>query len=928
MIIFITFTLMLTSSANENFPRITCKRPKLLLHQFKMERQNLLLLSTSASSTSSSIITLQSQKLKQMNDFLDAIEYSETDEEWNSSLSLGIDMLLRAVKTVSFASPLKDKLLVKLYKYKLKLILIRKPIDLRELEDCFNNCTENKSIDAFEEYFGLYPELDALLADKVLEYSVNFSLHDKVKFCLDMKRRGGRENICKELMTVIFKDVKAAKECEIQSNTVLLLLDLIKIYMEAVSDTSYDISDMIVSVYSCNRKEFLENSRIFDKFIEILQVCLKLPDSPNSLVTMLNSKIRSYLSRPEAKDDRIIQSCLKFVLELVDLNIGCINQFADFLLKFQLMKLGNCSRPTRNLMYKLFSKHSIVYPSAFLENLSSTELKYEFVNYVLGSKKSSGSYLISIFTDYNDEKYIEILEKYLKLFVDPDIFKEGKFSEFDMFDDDLFIQVDSEELELVAIPDESLLAFFKDVLLPNYMKTFRSKNNDVFNSKLPRLIAIICHLLLNGGKITWTELSPTFGLNAATSASDWMTRSIYCKIYLTFVKLIGKSTSQSVLKNILNPVNAAEFWIKCLLDFKQYDQVDFFEQYYQCTMNDRLDCFKRKQGVHYILYIYLIHFLCISIHFYFSAYVLVINAPANFTFRLVLNTVDFKSQISTDWWNYLLKLGGYLIEASSFDLHGKVCALLAKYLPLNDFDLIVSFYKMTWKGIKKVSWEEFKKNRRDLMLKHFEMNDNISNLIKFIKSGEYTYGIFISIYSEFIDGFMRNEGTAFLIRLALISVSRSIIKDTNTLEMLSESLIRRNNTDYMGLYRNLVLLTELKMIPDNANALLRELCGECGLECPEELIKILSKHPSDSKVRVNNIFDNMSAAPVTQTILFKEPIFMLSTQPTAFNCLTQLMKLLWVTESKDQCNELRCFVEYLRKQKGRRDEYFNLLFIE
>ena len=305
-----------------------------------------------------------------------------------------------------------------------------------------------------------------------------------------------------------------------------------------------------------------------------------------------------------------------------------------------------------------------------------------------------------------------------------------------------------------------------------------------------------------------------------------------------------------------------------------------------------------------------------------------INAPPNFTFRLVLNTIDFKSQISTDWWNYLLKLGGYLIEASSFDLHGKVCALLAKYLPLNDFELIVSFYKMAWRGIEKVSLEEFTKNRRDLMLKHFEMKDNISELINFIKSGDYTYGVFISIYSELIDGSMRNEGTAFLIRLAFISVSTAIIKDINTLEALSESLIRRTNTDYMGMYRNLVLLTELKMIPDNANVLFRELCGECGLECPEELIKILSKNRKDSKVRVSNFLDNMSVIPMIQTVLFKEPIFMLTTQPTAFNCLTQLMKLLCVTVNNELFNELRCFVEYMRKQKGRRDEYFNLLFIE
>ena len=62
----------------------------------------------------------------------------------------------------------------------------------------------------------------------------------------------------------------------------------------------------------------------------------------------------------------------------------------------------------------------------------------------------------------------------------------------------------------------------------------------------------------------------------------------------------------------------------------------------------------------------------------------------------------------------------------------------------------------------------------------------------------------------------------------------------------------------------------------------------------------------------------MSVIPMTQTILFKEPIFMLSTQPTAFNCLTQLMKLLCDTVNNELFNELKCFVEYMRKQKGRR----------
>ena len=83
--------------------------------------------------------------------------------------------------------PAEGQIISKTLQVQIEADTDKKPINLRELEDCFNNCTENKSIDAFEEYFGLYPELDALLADKVLEYSVNFSLHDKVKFCLDLK---------------------------------------------------------------------------------------------------------------------------------------------------------------------------------------------------------------------------------------------------------------------------------------------------------------------------------------------------------------------------------------------------------------------------------------------------------------------------------------------------------------------------------------------------------------------------------------------------------------------------------------------------------------------------------------------------------------------------------------------------------------------
>ena len=146
--------------------------------------------------------------------------------------------------------------------------------------------------------------------------------------------------------------------------------------------------------------------------------------------------------------------------------------------------------------------------------------------------------------------------------------------------------------------NESLLSFLNGVLLPFYMKKFKSflKNSEYeeFNQKLPKLLAIVCHFLLNGGKITWTDLSSTFGPSAANFTTKWTVRSIYCKMYVTFMKLIRNSSTQSLLKNILNPVNAAEYWTRCLLDFEEYGQVEFFNIYYGYCMTDRLECFSSK----------------------------------------------------------------------------------------------------------------------------------------------------------------------------------------------------------------------------------------------------------------------------------------------------------------------------------------------
>lgn len=311
---------------------------------------------------------------------------------------------------------------------------------------------------------------------------------------------------------------------------------------------------------------------------------------------------------------------------------------------------------------------------------------------------------------------------------------------------------------------------------------------------------------------------------------------------------------------------------------------------------------------------------------------LVINAPSKFTFELLLKNVDFKSsQISSDWWFYLLSIGSFLTETSP-NLHGVICALFSKYLPLNNFELIIKFYNFVWNGTTKFTWDEFKKNRKDLLLKHFDNNGTLCKIIKFIKSADYSILMFMVIYYEFMNGFMRNEHKGFLIRLALISVSSSIIRNHDYVTILSESLLRKtfidnvNNMDNLDTFRNLFLLTELKMIPDNFEILFSGLCEQCELEYPVKFIKSIRKF-IDNKTP-SDMISELSSSPITQSILFKENILMPSHVPTALDCLCQLMKLFQVTLN-DDCmkKDLEEFIGYVKKRKGTDNKYFNILFL-
>ena len=168
-----------------------------------------------------------------------------------------------------------------------------------------------------------------------------------------------------------------------------------------------------------------------------------------------------------------------------------------------------------------------------------------------------------------------------------------------MFDDDLFIQVDSRRTWTCCSSKWKFVGHFKEVLLTNYMKTFRSflKNNEDFNSKLPRLIAIICYLLLNGGKITWTELSPNVWAQCGyfCKAIGWHDQFIV-KYTWHLWKLIGKSTNSDSTEEYPRSREYCRILDKMSIGFQSTVKLISSNKYYKCKVYDRIDCFKRNQG--------------------------------------------------------------------------------------------------------------------------------------------------------------------------------------------------------------------------------------------------------------------------------------------------------------------------------------------
>lgn len=448
----------------------------------------------------------------------------------------------------------------------------------------------------------MHPKLDNLIGIKILEFSFHLSLKENIQICNDLSRRGGHENILKDLLENVYHALKGGDSVILDCDSMISLLDLLNL------NGINEYMNQCMMIFQSNRVGFLDNVRIFNKFLESLRMpTIRESSQFISLVTSFNSRIRSFLTRPESHREGIFFSCIKFVLEFSDFGIACIGQFTDFLLKFPLIRIEDCCSLTRKFVYKLLlfqlnNSNASLGDSKFIDFLkSSSDLQVEFVLEML--EMNFGDYfLLKIYPNYFDSKYNLILEKFFKIFSSTStIYSEGE--------EDFFISFEDEETEdeckidnLNNLITEETLLFFKDSLLPIILKTFKSQGG--MNCLQLKNFAVITGLLLGSGKVSWTDLSGTFGPNAASSYTNWEGRFAHCKIYVYWLRLpIIAGNTRSTLRTILNPDNYADLWLKSLYDLQcGGDQViQFFNEYYGLLLEERIDCIKSKI-IFYICY--------------------------------------------------------------------------------------------------------------------------------------------------------------------------------------------------------------------------------------------------------------------------------------------------------------------------------------
>jgi hypothetical protein len=290
---------------------------------------------------------------------------------------------------------------------------------------------------------------------------------------------------------------------------------------------------------------------------------------------------------------------------------------------------------------------------------------------------------------------------------------------------------------------------------------------------------------------------------------------------------------------------------------------------------------------------------------------------------LLLKTVDFKSDhLSIDFWNYLLEIASYLIELNP-NLKGPISAIYSKNLKISDLNLIIKFYE-----ILSISSNSNNSNS-NLLIRHVLLDKKsfYFPFIQFLKSLNYSSFLLMEIFYEFLMSESR-EREVFIIQLTLCQICGQVFdQEQEVIEGFMFNFNRRifdycKTGNWDLLYKSLTINTLTKTLPVKVKEIFEILCEICNLDRNE--VKIRIKDDSFNEKESNYCsFNNFELRG--RNVYFKNDFIVLTSKITAFNCLTQLLKLL----EPIYYEEVGYFIDYIRKRRENElnDLYFNLTFI-
>lgn len=319
------------------------------------------------------------------------------------------------------------------------------------------------------------------------------------------------------------------------------------------------------SLFVNYREIILETSDLFEAVLEFLNRLPRKLEIVGPIISDMANRFKLSAKHPNKMSQNCCSNLLKFVLIFHDLGLPAVSKLSEALV--DNMDLNKFPK-----LYNEFCKVAC----AQLKNYSfkSEEFRLMFQKFSNGSRQTM--FVANILNHYKANMEMD-WENLLP-----------------------FIEADGEErrdvlertLDSIAAYDKYEQKRLFEMLLTNYYPQEVEKfQRSLPSTILPKLIIV----LVKSGSLLIPDFLSLFGPSSHLNSHgfDSLTAARLCALYKGLCQ--HPNWSQSKLATILVPQSAPEFWLRCLLDVQDYNQLEAFSLLANAPLSTRLSAMNCKR---------------------------------------------------------------------------------------------------------------------------------------------------------------------------------------------------------------------------------------------------------------------------------------------------------------------------------------------